>query len=80
MEFFGPEHWTGLPFPIPGNLSGPGIEVSFVSPALAGGFLTTAPPTCVWRGKRPRLANAILKKNKVGSVTLTNFRINTKLQ
>lgn len=32
-------------FPTPGNLSYPGMEnISFVSPALAGGLLTAAPP------------------------------------
>ena len=31
-----------LPFPSPGDLSGPGIEP--VSPALAGGFFTPEPP------------------------------------
>ena len=30
------EYWSGLPFPPPGNLSNPGIELlSFRSPALA---------------------------------------------
>ena len=34
-----------LPFPPPGDLSGPGIEpASPMSPALAGGFFTTVPP------------------------------------
>ena len=35
-------YWSGLPIPLPGNLTGPGIELS--SPALAGGFFTTEPP------------------------------------
>ena len=39
------EHWSGLPFPPPGNLPDPGIgPASLVSPALAGGFFTTEPP------------------------------------
>ena len=39
------EYWSGLPFPPPGNLPNPETEtVSPVSPALAGGFLTTKPP------------------------------------
>ena len=39
------EHWSGLPFPPPGDLPDPGIKPSFpVSPALAGRFFTTAPP------------------------------------
>ena len=39
MGFSRQEGWSGLPFPSPGDLSGPGIEpISF---ALAGGFFTT---------------------------------------
>ena len=34
----------GLPFPAPGDLPNPGMEsTSLASPALAGGFFTTAP-------------------------------------
>ena len=44
-EFSRQEHWTGWPFPSPGDLPNPGIKpVSPSSPALAGGFFTTAPP------------------------------------
>ena len=39
------EYRTGLPFPSPGDLPDPGIEAeTLLSPALSGGFLTTAPP------------------------------------
>ena len=39
------EYWSGLPFPTPGVLPNPGIRpVSLVSPALAGRFLSLAPP------------------------------------
>ena len=42
MEFSRQEYWSGLPFPLPGDLPNPGIEsVSLVSPALARGFFTT---------------------------------------
>ena len=45
MGFPKPEYWSGLPFPSPGHLSHPGIElVSPMSSALAGGFFTTEPP------------------------------------
>ena len=40
MKFFGQEHWSGLPFPIPGDLPDPGIKPA--SPALAGGFSASA--------------------------------------
>ena len=37
----GHEYWSGLPCPPPGDLSGTGIKsVSFMPPALAGGFFT----------------------------------------
>ena len=36
------KHWSGLPFPCPGDLPDPGIEPG--SSALAGGFFTTEPP------------------------------------
>ena len=42
MGFSRREYWSGLPFPSPGDLPDPGIELkSLVSPALAGGFFTT---------------------------------------
>ena len=45
MRFPRQEYWSGLPFPSPGDLSDPGMEPqSPVSPALASGFLTIAPP------------------------------------
>ena len=45
MEFSRQEYWNGLPFPTPGVLPNPGIRpVSLVSPALAGRFLSLAPP------------------------------------
>ena len=42
MQFSRQEHWSGLPFPFPGDLPDPRIEPE--SPALAGRFFTTAPP------------------------------------
>ena len=41
MGFPRQEYRSGLPFPSPGNLHDPGTETG--SPALAGGFFTTAP-------------------------------------
>ena len=42
MGFSRQAYWSGLPFPSPGDLPDPGIEL--VSPALAGRFFTMAPP------------------------------------
>ena len=39
MGFFKQEHWSGLPFPSPGDLPDSGIKPAyFMSPALAGRF------------------------------------------
>ena len=44
MGFTRQEYWGGLPFPTPEDLPNPQIQPeSPVSPALAGGFFTTAP-------------------------------------
>ena len=45
MGFAGQEYWSGLPFPFPGDLPGPGIEPA--SPALAGGFFIAELLRCV---------------------------------
>ena len=37
--FPGKKYWSGLPFPLSGDLPDPEIEAT--SPALAGGFFTT---------------------------------------
>ena len=53
MGFSKLEYWSGLPFPPPGDLSNPGIElVSLMSSALAGGFFTTsATYRVLWSGE-----------------------------
>ena len=38
------EHWSGLPFATPRDLPDPGTDPRLCVSALAGGFLTTAPP------------------------------------
>ena len=41
VKFPRQEHWSGLPFHPPGDLPGPGVEItSPEAPALAGGFFT----------------------------------------
>ena len=43
MEFSRQEHWSGLPFPTPGDLPSLGLEpVSLASPAVTGRFFTTS--------------------------------------
>ena len=43
------EYWSGLPCPPAGDLPHPGIKPeSLVSPALAGGFLTTSAAWEAW--------------------------------
>ena len=42
MGFSRQEYWSGVPFPLPGDLSDPGIEPA--SPAWAGGFFIAEPP------------------------------------
>ena len=42
MGFPRQEYWGGLPFPSPGDLPNPGIELTF--PALVGRFFITEPP------------------------------------
>ena len=42
MEFFKQEYWSRLPFPPPGGLPDPGIELA--PPALAGISLPLVPP------------------------------------
>ena len=48
MEFSRQEHWSGQPFPSPGDLPNPGIKPR--SPALQADSLPTEPP-----GKMPGL-------------------------
>ena len=45
MGFSWQEHWSGLPFPLPGYIPDPGVKLApLASYALTGGFFTTAPP------------------------------------
>ena len=46
VGYYRQEYWGGLPFSPPWDHPDPGIETMFLaSPALAGGFFTTEPPT-----------------------------------
>ena len=50
MEFSRQEHWSGLPFPFPGDLPDPGTELRY--PALQADSLPTErpgkPSVCVY--------------------------------
>ena len=68
MEFSRQKYWCRLPFPPPEDLLDPGIKrTSSVSPVLAGGLFTTAPPgklghdvkLCQWRGWRDNVGGRI---------------------
>ena len=56
MRFYRQEYWCEVPFPSPGDLPDPGIELG--PPALAGGFFTAEPsgkPTHVtYIGQNPQ--------------------------
>ena len=43
MGFPRQEHWSGLPFPPPGDFPDPGIKLAFPA-SPAGGFFTAEPP------------------------------------
>ena len=58
------EYWSGWPCPPPGDLPNLGTEpMSLASPALAGGFFTTATP-----GKPPTYGIAALKLTLITQV------------
>ena len=47
MEFSRQEYWSGLPFPLPGDLLHQGIKPeSLGSPALTGGFIAETKKSC----------------------------------
>ena len=53
MEFSRQEYWSGLPCPPPDGIPDPGIKpMSFMSPALAGGFFTIS---STWEALLPGL-------------------------
>ena len=72
MEFSRQGYWSGLPRPPPQNLPDSGIKlVSLVSPALAGGFLTSS---ATWEAQYVHnwwcwLSTSTNGDNKTGSVT-----------
>ena len=57
MAFSRQEYWSGLPFPIPGDLQNPRIKP--ISPALTGRFFTTAPTSYPLKSSIP-ITNSLL--------------------
>ena len=70
MGFSRQEYWSGLPCPLPGDLSDPGIKpMSLMCPTLAVGFFTTnatweGPLCCVFCTNTKFYINYITVKNK----------------
>ena len=59
-------HWRGLPFPSPGDLPDPGITpMSFMSLALASGFLTTS---MTWEAQIGIQITTVFGKKKGGGL------------
>ena len=53
MGFSRHEYWSGLPCPPPGDLPDPGMEPApLMSPALAGGFFTSATWALRWKQQK----------------------------
>ena len=58
MGFIRQEYWSRLPCPPPGHLPDPGIKpTSPASPALAGRFFTTAPPSLQFKKEKTILTH-----------------------
>jgi len=63
MGFSRQEYWSGLPFPPRGDLPNPKIKPkTIISPALAGGFLTTS---ITWEALCKLCGTAKKKEKKV---------------
>ena len=56
------ENWSGLPCPPPGDLPDPGIELTSLFPALAGGFFTTS---ITWEASDDPTPDVIFTHQKV---------------
>ena len=68
MGFSRQEYWSGLPWPLPGDLPDPGIEPpSLISPALAGGFFTTG---TTWEAQTSHVNSFIVLKVRSPSLVL----------
>ena len=74
MGFSRQEYWSGLPFPSPGDLPGPGIEPR--SPALQADALPSEPPGKSIESKKvtafTKQADAVKVKNAKSPCELVN--------
>ena len=60
VQFSKQEYWSGLPFPTPGDLPHPGIELMFlVSPALACNFFFITSAT--WEAREPWWVHSVYR-------------------
>ena len=69
LEFSRQEHWSGLPFPPPGDLPHSGMEPA--SPALAGRFCTNKPRKSIASMQHKQTNNAmsnVLQNAKVSFI------------
>ena len=67
MKFSRQEYWSGVPFPPPGHLPGPGIKPkSLASPALAGGFFSTS---TTWEAPCTSYPLACLPSDTLSAIT-----------
>ena len=73
MQFSRQEYWSGLPFPLPGDLPDPGIEpTSLMSPGLAGRFFTIS---TTWDTILPALHRLILQITRIiATITVLIYR------
>ena len=71
MGFPRQEHWSGLLFPSPGDLSDPGIELtSLMSPALAAGFFLPLVPLLISENTKQATVHSPGKDPRQNSTTL----------
>ena len=66
MVFSRQEYWSGLPFPSPWDLSGPGDKPGTLrAPELADGFFTTEPAGMPKIGNRRRQSSIFFSSNSM---------------
>ena len=79
MGFSRPEHWSGKPFPSPGDLPNPGIKPR--SPTLQVDSLPAELPGKPWQVRQGGGGGEALNKNTVAEMNIYNwfFPINAQL-